>query len=984
MKFIEDKELNLNEKENDLLNGKSYVETLKNIIKNAPRTGTFTIGLFGEWGSGKSSIIKTVKDEISKNHKEFGSIKFVIYDAWKYVQDSFRRMFLLNLQKELKQEKTDLMEKFYCNKTVEQTIKLKFSSQKFYWIFVMLFVASVVAIIALPSVSNYNNKIWTLSAFIGFIISLLGLLVNVVFRCFNELKTSTNAPLMFAPEQFEDCFKDILSNALKKNTFKSICNWVMGNTDKNDKVIIVIDNIDRCSNDTAYELLTDIKNFMGNYDNLIFIIPIDDNALKKHLIKNNNSNRDAEEFLRKFFNVELRIKPLENVELYDFADNLNKKYKLNFRPDTISIIANDYATNPRRIIQLCNNLTSEINVLSKSCDKEFIEKNESVICKALIIKEEWPEYYKLMISDNSLLKAQSSTPENNKDKDNNKKLDSFLRRTFFLTQNVDISVIETILSNKASFQNLPKNILDAISSFDIQPLMKYISISNENKDLCVKYLLDRLKKNMDRENYGSDVIKTFIALIAINEKSKLSDINNTKIQTIVAEKIREFIIFVPTQYFSTLGKYLNDLGNNNYFAKEIGQYFRANMENEGNISDNVVEMYKQLLITCNDINEFKEYFLHWYKKSDEALSQLPLDAKIGLLVTKGLLEYEFEHIKDMSDKEWVIDDLEFIAKYGNLEEEHIAAIINMIQSKVLTYNGNNTEPMLSMLANVTNIIKNFHISDIKSFQTLYNNIFKTISISYQQKTFLDGISDDARKIVIDFLEASYISSLGKITTNTQLKTLFEKNITIRPYIISSIKNISNEQLPIGVFKDCILNTTDVSVDYLYILEKLINEIKDEKFVIDDSMVKQKLEILIENVQNPEQTTLINSFFENNISGNRIKEFFIQLVSTASKEIILTLSPKLQKYAFDNICKNLEAYINEKPLLEAIADSKNKKYISVLIQQIQTHLINNNDYEYWKNLYEKIDENYITDKDKRIIQSILSKELDEAETTKETA
>lgn len=983
MKFIEDKELNLNEKENDLLNGKSYVETLKNIIKNAPQTGTFTIGLFGEWGSGKSSIIKTVKDEISKNHKEFGSMKFVIYDAWKYVQDSFRRMFLLNLQKELKQEKTDLMEKFYCNKTVEQTIKLKFSFQKFYLIFVMLFVASVVAIIALPSVSNDNNKIWTLSAFIGFIISLLGLLVNVVCRCFNELKTSTNAPLMFAPEQFEDCFKDILSNALKKNTFTAIRNWVKGNTDKNDKIIIVIDNIDRCSSDRAYELLTDIKNFMGNYDNLVFIIPIDDTALKKHLIKNNNSNRDAEEFLRKFFNVELRIKPLENVELYDFADNLNKKYKLNFRPDTISIIANDYATNPRRIIQLCNNLTSEINVLSKSCDKEFIEKNESVICKALIIKEEWPEYYRLMLSDNSMLKAQSFMPE--KGKDNDKKLDSFLRRTFFLTQNVDISVIETILSNKVSFQNLPKNILDAISSFDIQPLIEYISISNENNDLCVKYLLDRLKKNMDRENYGSDVIKTFIALIAINEKSKLSDINNTKIQTIVAEKIREFIIFVPTQYFSTLGKYLNDLGNNNYFAKEIGQYFRANMENEGNISDNVVEMYKQLLITCNDINEFKEYFLHWYKKSDKALSQLPLDAKIGLLVTKGLLEYEFEHIKDMSDKGLVIDDLEFIAKYGNLEEEHIAAIINMIQSKVLTYNGNNTEPMLSMLANVTNIIKNFHISDIKSFQTLYNNIFKTISISYQQKTLLDGISDDdARKIVIDFLEASYISSFGKITTNTQLKTLFEKNITISPYIISSIKNISNEQLPIGIFKDCILNTTNVSVDYLYILEKLINEIKDEKFVIDDSIVKQKLEILIGNVQNPEQTTLINSFFENNISSNRIQEFFIQLVSVASKEIILTLSPKLQKYAFDNIYKNLEAYINEKPLLEAIADSNNKKYISALIQQIQTHLINNNDYEYWKNLYKKIDETYIADKDKRIIQSILSKELDETETTKETA
>ena len=211
MRFIEDKELNLNEKENDLLNGKSYVETLKNIIKNAPLKGTFTIGLFGEWGSGKSSIIKTVKDEITKNNKEFGSIKFIIYDAWKYVQDSFRRMFLLNLQKELKQERTDLMEKFYCNKTVEQTIKLKFLSQKFSLICHILFLISLVSLISLPFISYNLPTIWSIATFTTFVISLIGLLVRLVFKCFGELKTSMNTPLMFAPEQFEDCFKDIIS-----------------------------------------------------------------------------------------------------------------------------------------------------------------------------------------------------------------------------------------------------------------------------------------------------------------------------------------------------------------------------------------------------------------------------------------------------------------------------------------------------------------------------------------------------------------------------------------------------------------------------------------------------------------------------------------------------------------------------------------------------------------------------------------------------
>ena len=53
--YIPDKEINLENK--DLLGAKPYVETLSEIIR---KTNTpFTIGLFGGWGVGKSSIIKT-------------------------------------------------------------------------------------------------------------------------------------------------------------------------------------------------------------------------------------------------------------------------------------------------------------------------------------------------------------------------------------------------------------------------------------------------------------------------------------------------------------------------------------------------------------------------------------------------------------------------------------------------------------------------------------------------------------------------------------------------------------------------------------------------------------------------------------------------------------------------------------------------------------------------------------------------------------
>lgn len=187
-------------------------------------------------------------------------------------------MFLLNLQEELGLERSNLMEKFYCNKSVEQKIELKFSSKHFNFTIIISLLLLIVSSILMSKLDN------NVAINATFIVSLVSFLTSLIFKCFNELKTSSNIPYLFAPEQFEDCFMDIISKALrKKSLIKAIKHWVLGKCE-NDKLVIVIDNIDRCNCETAYELLTNIKNFMGNYDGLIFIIPIDDKALKKHLI----------------------------------------------------------------------------------------------------------------------------------------------------------------------------------------------------------------------------------------------------------------------------------------------------------------------------------------------------------------------------------------------------------------------------------------------------------------------------------------------------------------------------------------------------------------------------------------------------------------------------------------------------------------------------------------------------------------------------
>ena len=972
MNFIEDKELNLKKEGNDLLNGKSYSETLKQIIQNTPKKGTFCIGLFGEWGSVKSSIIKTVKDDITKNKKEYGNTKFVIYDAWKYVNDSFRRMFLLNLQEELGLERSNLMEKFYCNKSVEQKIELKFSSKHFNFTIIISLLLLIVSSILMSKLDN------NVAINATFIVSLVSFLTTLIFKCFNELKTSSNIPYLFAPEQFEDCFMDIISKALRKNSLiKAIKHWVLGKCE-NDKLVIVIDNIDRCNCETAYELLTNIKNFMGNYDGLIFIIPIDDKALKKHLINDKNSDKDAEEFLRKFFNVELRIKPLENVELFDFADRLNTKHQLNLTPDTINIVANEYATNPRRIIQLFNNLTAELNTLSQNCDEQFLKENQSIICKALIIREEWSEYYNLIKKDNKLLKARNYDPIPNSNISKNNELNTFLNKTYCLTNDTKLSVIEKILSNSNVFQELPKEIMDSIISFDTQQLTKYTLSSAKNCELSVKYLLDRLEKSINKQTYGSETIQVFVSLLAINENNKLTHINNKKIQTTISGKVKNFLTFMPKEYFPLLAKYINNLEEKNYLIVELNKYFDENLSADSEENNFWFNLYEAIIKNCKSIKILSDKFVKWYDQYPQYLEDLALGSNLNQLLSNDLIQYELEETNSIDDDTSFKSDIVYIGKNCKLSEHQKDLIFTKLNTILPSYEGNNTEEVLKGMNFITTLLENIKINKNQSFINYYENTFKPASYPYSNYKLLDNLGSKENTIsVIDFLTNVYIAGYNNPSITEHLKTLYDSHPDVQSYILLSIQKISNEGLKISPLKYSVFESSEISETSLLILERIIKEKdRDGNYCIDNAIIEKKFSYLVNNLHKEEYRILINNFFEESIEDKRNEEILIKVISSAKDETIISLSAKLRGIAFDKICENIKAYQNEKPMLEAIAISKEKKHISILVQLIKEHLVSKNDFEYWKILYEKIDEKNIAKTDKKIIQTIIDAELDE--------
>jgi hypothetical protein len=368
MRLIPDVEVDLNKE--DYLNTKTYVKLLNNVIESE-KDKSLTIALIGEWGAGKSSIITTLKDQLTSGKDKV--YEFSIYDAWKYSNDSFRRTFIERLKVDFNIEDLDLNQ-FYKSRTKDLFITQGPST---------LFLIVGIAIFVLAYLFTPLESVIHQSASLAAVISMLVLLITIVSKAIIDLKTSETIPYLFAAEQFEHYFDELLDKSCQET-----------------RKVVVIDNIDRCSKELAYELLTVSKTFLGKKKNVVFIIPFDESPFKNKIAGYDSKPAfDSQEFLRKVFTVVIRIKPLKKYDLFDFTRTLVDKYELGFNSTTIDIISKEYATNPRRVIQFCNNLSAELNKFDIYYNDDFSKINESLICKCLLIREEWSDAYNVLSKD---------------------------------------------------------------------------------------------------------------------------------------------------------------------------------------------------------------------------------------------------------------------------------------------------------------------------------------------------------------------------------------------------------------------------------------------------------------------------------------------------------------------------------------------------------------------------------------------------------
>ena len=958
IKFIPDKELLLYKREkgeesNDLLNTLPYVDALEQCINRIPEEDGFTIGLYGEWGSGKSSILTTLKEQLIKDKDN--SFKFVTYDAWKYSQDSFRRMFLLELQTQLGVNRSELMDRFYDNINEDVEVNRKINWKYFFT--VILFVLVIYALlVGSLSLSTFEPQTKSTCINIATLVSVFSTLAVFFKHSADDLKVTVQKSRLFAPEQFEGCYQEIIDRALNPSKAKQVWTKITGKKSCK-KIIVIVDNIDRCSAQQAQELLTTIKTFMGK-KNVIFIIPVAVNALINHIVESSNKEADekeANEYLRKFFNVALWIKPFHNDEMYDFTSHLVSKYNINLNPTSISIISREYATNPRRIIQLLNNLIEE----SSLYEADFMAKHESMICIISILREEFHNYYLKVINNPSLL-----FKEPNEGKEYSEELVTFWKRTkvTILSYKNNIESLDKILSNSNVFGNLPHNITADIEVNNIQAIKDFIKDKPEAKSKVIDCLKDKVNKALTR-NVTNDVINLLQTVCTMQHEGMLDDYDITLFANLFDNNydwrhvIKYFEGEKENKYFIDFSIILN---NKNYASllKSLldywGQHVKLGPEDK-EYNKNVIN---SIYYYCSVIDSslIDSYTLEMFKNAYSLEPVKCFDYKYNeaeLLFNNDFFHDLFRDVKDSN----VFDDLglnwqvQNISKQISFEEKPFNSYVNLLTEQMpnYKYNENNADKIKPYIEALTDLMQTYNgaqlvdNSHIKAFTTkAFRNT--NVQITYNQSTrrniIVDYKSDnDTECLFIKFLELSSILCGDTTLDPACIADLMDCSAEIQTALIGKLVNLINNKVDITLYRKSIIDYSKFDDEnYLILLSFLLQNNEEGNLRLDNVNATAQISAILEITKKGGDVKDLESFIINAADNPNVLSIFVTIVSKYSNGELLNLPRKLQELAIDKFEEKIDDFINNISVLSIIAQKGSASAISRLVKIITSKLL----------------------------------------------
>lgn len=493
----------IKEESQDAFGHKALVDALNYCVKECEFK--INIGLFGKWGVGKTSVVELLRKRLDdKNEK----IKIFIFDAWKHSCSSLTHELILELnrkigrfdQREIESKIYDISEGVPFSWWKRLGYGIKEALLTFLWPILL-----TVIIYGVLEVLHHYEKIsddwlnWLrVLVFIPLIVSILKELALLRI----DVGRVTILPAKSNPTKIREIFNEIVQSVVGKGE------------DKNNRLIIVIDNLDRCSGEAAIDMLGTIKNLM-EHDKCVYLFPCDRAALLSHLVNTRSYKpKEASEFLRKFFQTSFVIPPFKPQDLELYTANLMSELRTDFSNEVSEIITSAFTQNPRSIKQFLNNLTTQYILAKNREEMEIVPEGEvtghtGFLAKLLVIRQEYSIFYSELERRNDLLEIAEEYFRNKADPQfadviepmfqEEQGLEEFLVSTRLISVG-DISIF--LLLNKEIY---PSSIRDA-EEFK----------SNVNRGI-VSYVMSSLNELKSEEDIR-EYVKRIIALLEDNQK----------------------------------------------------------------------------------------------------------------------------------------------------------------------------------------------------------------------------------------------------------------------------------------------------------------------------------------------------------------------------------------------------------------------------------------------------------------------------------
>jgi tetratricopeptide (TPR) repeat protein len=428
----------------DSLQFEAFAQTLEEIISISKTP--ITIGVYGTWGSGKTSLMRMTEDLLrNRDNSDNIKIKTVWFDAWKFDKTRDLRVALIH---------------------------------------------AILRAIEADKDPNLKEKARELIRRVNWF-GLGKIALSTLFPAF--IAQQGGDPLIKDKEDIPRMTLDLIGDF--EDAFEKL---VEGYTGRDGRLVVFIDDLDRCISVKAVDILEAIKLFL-NVQSTVFVIGADKKRIEEGIIEKFGKKSEdwARNYMEKIVQVPFKLPPLRKyIITNEFIQNLAVSDEIKKYAEILAAIGN----NPRVIKRLLNSFELSM-ILAK---KKNLEIDEKVVAKLAVIEFKWPDFYTDLIrrygetkEKENLAKIIKNISESGEiERENRLKGEELLKKYFGDKGLMEFLEREPLLSNV----NLDQYIYLARSTFGEAEERYREAIRMNPNDVDAHYNLGNLLYDLERDD----------------------------------------------------------------------------------------------------------------------------------------------------------------------------------------------------------------------------------------------------------------------------------------------------------------------------------------------------------------------------------------------------------------------------------------------------------------------------------------------------